>query len=65
MTLSPQRTIRPAPAPQPVPLPRCTNCGGAKTEAVTTMRRHTCHADEWYRCTECEHVFSVSRMGES
>jgi uncharacterized protein with PIN domain len=50
---------------QPMPLPRCAECGGTKTEPVTTMRRHTCHADEWYRCDECEHVFSVSRMGES
>ena len=63
MTLSPQRIVRPT--PQPVPLPRCAKCGGTKTEPVTTMRRHTCHADEWYRCDECEHVFSVSQMGES
>lgn len=64
MTLSPERMAR-LPQQQPVPLPRCAKCGGTKTEPVTTMRRHTCHADEWYRCDECEHVFSASQIGES
>jgi predicted SprT family Zn-dependent metalloprotease len=44
--------------------PRCRECGSAETEPVTTMRRHTCAADEWYRCGECERVFTVSQIGE-
>jgi predicted SprT family Zn-dependent metalloprotease len=44
--------------------PRCRDCGSADTEPVTTMRRHTCDADDWYRCGECERVFTVSRIGE-
>jgi predicted SprT family Zn-dependent metalloprotease len=44
--------------------PRCGDCGSAATEPVTTMRRHTCEADEWYRCGECDRVFSVSRLRE-
>jgi hypothetical protein len=50
---------------RPAPHPRCGECGSADTEPVTTMRRHTCEADEWYRCGECERVFSVSRLRES
>ena len=62
MTLSSERTSRAT--VRPARLPRCSECGSAETEPVTTMRRHTCEADEWYRCGECERVFSVSQVGE-
>ena len=62
MTLSSERTARFS--QRPVPQPRCAECGSPETEPVTTMRRHTCDADEWYRCGECERVFTVSRIGE-
>jgi hypothetical protein len=44
--------------------PRCARCESPNTEPVTTMRRGTCDADEWFRCDECEHVFPQSRDGE-
>jgi hypothetical protein len=40
--------------------PRCDRCESPQTEPVTTMNRGTCNASEWFRCEECEHVFSVS-----
>jgi predicted SprT family Zn-dependent metalloprotease len=62
MTLaSERRTLH---KPREFSPPRCRECGSADTEPVTTMRRHTCDADEWYRCGECERVFTVSRIGE-
>lgn len=44
--------------------PRCTRCENPNTELLTTMRLHTCDAHEWFRCEECDHIFSVSRAGE-
>jgi hypothetical protein len=47
-----------------VPQPRCARCESPNTEPITTMRRGTCDADEWFRCDECEHVFPKSREAE-
>jgi hypothetical protein len=47
-----------------VSVPRCARCESPNTEPVTTMRRGTCDADEWFRCEECEHVFPQSREPE-
>jgi hypothetical protein len=44
--------------------PRCARCESPNTEPLTTMRRGTCDADEWFRCDECEHVFPQPRDGE-
>jgi hypothetical protein len=54
--------IRPAPKPVRAPAPpACVQCGNPDTEPVATMRLCTSEADAWFRCTECEHVFSTSR----
>jgi hypothetical protein len=50
-----------APGARAVSQPRCERCESPNTEPVTTMRRGTCDADEWFRCDECEHVFPQSR----
>ena len=63
MTLTSERTFRSI--ERRSAQPRCGECGSAQTEPVTTIRRHTCEADEWYRCGECDRVFSVSRLRES
>jgi hypothetical protein len=44
--------------------PRCVRCENPQTEPVTTMYRGTCDAAEWFRCDECEHIFSVPRDRE-
>jgi hypothetical protein len=44
--------------------PRCARCESPNTEPVTTMRRGTCDADDWFRCEECEYVFPKSREAE-
>jgi len=48
------------PAAQPPP---CARCGSPSTEPVATMRLCTSDADAWFRCEECEYVFSASRRG--
>jgi hypothetical protein len=53
-----------APGARAVSQPRCVRCESPNTEPVTTMRRGTCDADEWFRCDECEHVFPQSRDAE-
>jgi hypothetical protein len=53
-----------APGARAVSRPRCARCESPNTEPVTTMRRGTCDADEWFRCDECEHVFPQSRDAE-
>jgi hypothetical protein len=40
-------------------LPSCTECGNPHTEPLQTMRLHTSAADTWFRCDECQHVFSI------
>lgn len=50
--------------PAAVPQPPCTLCGSPETEPVATMRLCTSDADAWYRCGECQHVFSMSRLGD-
>jgi hypothetical protein len=41
--------------------PSCALCASSATEPVATMQRHTVNADPWYRCQECEHVFTAGR----
>jgi len=41
--------------------PSCARCASSATEPVATMQRHTVSADSWYRCQECEHVFTTGR----
>lgn len=54
--------LRTAALPQPrkpVAAPSCTECGNPYTEPLQTMRLHTSAADDWFRCDECQHIFSI------
>ena len=54
--------LRPAATPQPrkpAPTPTCSECGNPRTEPLQTMRLHTSAADAWFRCDECQHIFSI------
>jgi hypothetical protein len=44
--------------------PACSRCGSPRTEPVVTMRLCTSDADSWFRCEECEHVFSTAHRGD-
>jgi hypothetical protein len=44
--------------------PSCAQCGSPNTEPVTTRRLCTCDAGEWFRCEECEHIFTPSRLDD-
>lgn len=47
---------------KPVAAPVCSACGNPKTEPVPTMRLCTSAADTWFRCEECQHVFSTPHL---
>ena len=47
--------------PVHVSTPPCPYCGSADTEPSPMMRRYTCDADAWIRCTECGQTFTAPR----
>lgn len=64
MTVQALRSATSLPIRKPAQPPPCTRCGSPSTEPVATMRLCTSDADAWFRCEECEHVFSASRHGD-
>jgi hypothetical protein len=57
--------LRQAAPPNPRKLlapPSCSQCGSPNTEPLQTMRLHTSAADAWFRCDECQHVFSTPHV---
>jgi hypothetical protein len=64
MSIPALRTTSTPPPRRPEAVPPCARCGNPKTEPLATMRLHTSDSDSWYRCDECEHVFTSSRFGD-
>jgi hypothetical protein len=53
-----------SPRPASPAAPACARCGSPRTERVVTMRLCTSDADSWFRCEECEHVFSAAHRAD-
>lgn len=59
--LRPATTTPPQPR-KPVTAPACSACGSPSTEPVPTMRLCTSAAGTWFRCEECQNVFSTPHV---